>query len=75
MATEESPTSVHQVRIDTSGRIGSQSPMKRFRQMIKELAVSDHFPDNSVSIDVDDMVQFRNRETIATAGTTVSENE
>jgi len=43
---------------------GSQSPMKRFRQMIKELAASDHLPDYSVAIDVDDMVQFRNRESM-----------
>ena len=40
---------------------GSQSPMKRFRQMIKELAASDHLPDYAVALNEDDMVVFRNR--------------
>ena len=40
---------------------GSQSPMKRFRQMIKELAASDHLPDYAVTLNEDDMVVFRNR--------------
>lgn len=41
---------------------GSQSPMKRFRQMIKELATSNHLPGYLVSIDEDDLVRFQNRE-------------
>lgn len=41
---------------------GSQSPMKRFRQMIKELAASDHLPGYSVIIDDTDMVHFRHRD-------------
>lgn len=41
---------------------GSQSPMKRFRQMVKELAASNHLPGYQVDIDDDDMVHFRNRE-------------
>ena len=43
---------------------GSQSPMKRFRQMIKGLATIDHLPDYSVTIDESDMVRFQNRETL-----------
>ena len=43
---------------------GSQSPMKRFRQMIKELATSDHLPDYSVTLDDDDIVQFSRKETV-----------
>ncbi|MCA9211572.1 MAG: replication initiator protein A, partial [Planctomycetales bacterium] len=51
---------------------GSQSPMKRFRQMIKELAVSDHLPDYSVTLDDDDIVQFSRKEPVEVdqAGTT-----
>lgn len=41
---------------------GSQSPLKRFRQMVRHLAEYDHLPDYSVSIDIaHDMVTFRNR--------------
>ena len=43
---------------------GSHSPLKRFRQMIKELAASNHLPDYSVTINVDDMVHFRNRDSL-----------
>ena len=44
---------------------GSQSPEKRFRQMIKQLAVHDHLPDYQVFFDeVADMVIFTNRGTM-----------
>ena len=44
---------------------GSRSPVKRFRQMIKELAKHDHLPDYLVSFDEDtDMVVFTNRGTM-----------
>lgn len=44
---------------------GSQSPEKRFRQMIRHLADHDHLPDYSVSFDADaDMVTFQNRGTM-----------
>lgn len=43
-------------------KTGSQSPEKRFRQMLRELAQHDHLPDYSVSYDAEaDMVTFRNR--------------
>ncbi|GGG87704.1 plasmid replication initiator protein RepA [Salipiger pallidus] len=43
-------------------KMGSQSPMKRFRQMIRDLVHYDHLPDYSVTFDADtDMVTFRNR--------------
>lgn len=43
-------------------KTGSQSPLKRFRQMIRDLAAYDHLPDYSVSFDLEtDMVTFRNR--------------
>lgn len=45
---------------------GSQSPEKRFRQMIKQLAVHDHLPDYQVFFDdAADMVIFINRGTMA----------
>lgn len=41
---------------------GSQSPMKRFKQMLKYLAKHDHLPDYHVDFDTEtDMVTFRNR--------------
>jgi plasmid replication initiation protein len=41
---------------------GSQSPEKRFRQMVKDLAANDHLPDYHVSFDEErDMVIFANR--------------
>jgi len=43
-------------------KTGSQSPMKRFRQMIKELAASDHLPDYAVSLEDGDMVVFHSRD-------------
>ena len=47
---------------------GSESPEKRFRQMIRHLAEHDHLPDYSVSVnDNADMVTFRNRGTMATS--------
>jgi plasmid replication initiation protein len=43
-------------------KTGSQSPEKRFRQMIRHLAHHDHLPDYSVAFDTDaDKVTFRNR--------------
>ena len=47
---------------------GSQSPEKRFRQMIRHLVDHDHLPDYSVSFDSEaDMVTFRNRGTMTAA--------
>ncbi len=47
---------------------GSQSPEKRFRQMIRHLVDHDHLPDYSVSFDSEaDMVTFHNRGTMTTA--------
>jgi plasmid replication initiation protein len=47
---------------------GSQSPEKRFRQMIRHLVNHGHLPDYSVSFDSDsDMVTFRNRGTMTAA--------
>lgn len=47
---------------------GSQSPEKRFRQMIKQLAVHDHLPDYQVFFDdAADMVIFTNRGTMTPA--------
>lgn len=47
---------------------GSQSPEKRFRQMIRHLAEHDHLPDYSVSFDAEtDIVEFRNRGSMACA--------
>ncbi len=44
---------------------GSQSPEKRFRQMVRELATSDHLPDYLVAFDpASDMVTFTNRGTM-----------
>lgn len=46
-------------------KTGSQSPEKRFRQMVKQLALHDHLPDYSVTFDdIDDMVTFDNRGTM-----------
>ena len=46
-------------------KTGSQSPEKRFRQMIKHLAENDHLPDYNVSFDPgSDIVTFRNRGTV-----------
>lgn len=43
-------------------KTGSQSPLKRFREMIRDLVAFDHLPDYSVSFDPDpDMVTFHNR--------------
>ncbi len=45
-------------------KTGSQSPMKRFRQMIRHLAAHDHLPDYRVAMDGDAVV-FSNRQTAA----------
>ncbi len=45
---------------------GSQSPLKRFRQLLGHLVQHDHLPDYSVSFDPEsDMVTFRNRGSMA----------
>ena len=47
-------------------KTGSQSPLKRFRQMIRHLAKHDHLPDYSVQFDaVNDTVVFTNRGTMS----------
>ncbi|MEM9234899.1 MAG: replication initiator protein A [Pseudomonadota bacterium] len=49
-------------------KTGSQSPLKRFRQMIRDLAHYDHLPDYSVSFESEtDMVTFQNRGTMQTS--------
>lgn len=49
-------------------KTGSQSPLKRFRQMIVDLVAYDHLPDYSVSFEAEtDMVTFRNRGTMLPA--------
>ena len=49
-------------------KTGSQSPEKRFRQMVRELAQHDHLPDYHVTFETEsDMVVFRNRGTMAPA--------
>lgn len=49
-------------------KTGSQSPEKRFRQMIRHLVQHDHLPDYSVSFDPEaDMVVFCNRGSMAAA--------
>lgn len=46
-------------------KTGSQSPLKRFREMIRDLVNYDHLPDYSVSFDTEtDMVTFTNRGTM-----------
>lgn len=46
-------------------KTGSQSPEKRFRQMIRHLASSDHLPDYHVLFDGEtDMISFQNRGTM-----------
>ena len=49
-------------------KTGSQSPQKRFRQMIRQLAEHDHLPDYHVTFEVEaDMVVFTNRGTMSPA--------
>ena len=49
-------------------KTGSQSPLKRFREMIRDLVAYDHLPDYSVTFDDEaDMVAFRNRGTMLAA--------
>lgn len=46
-------------------KTGSHSPLKRFRQMVRNLAVHDHLPDYSVEFDPDrDMVTFLSRQSL-----------
>ncbi|ATI44053.1 plasmid replication initiator (plasmid) [Pacificitalea manganoxidans] len=46
-------------------KTGSQSPLKRFREMIRDLVAFDHLPDYSVSFEAEtDMVTFLNRGTM-----------
>ena len=46
-------------------KTGSQSPLKRFREMIRDLVAYDHLPDYSVTFEAEaDMVTFRNRGTM-----------
>lgn len=48
-------------------KTGSQSPEKRFRQMLRQLAENDHLPDYHVAYDEEsDMVVFTNRGTMST---------
>lgn len=52
-------------------KTGSQSPEKRFRQMIRHLAQHDHLPDYHVEFDdANDMVIFKNRGTMKIASVT-----
>ena len=52
-------------------KTGSQSPEKRFRQMIRHLAEHDHLPDYHVEFDSErDMVVFKNRGTMKMANAT-----
>ena len=49
-------------------KTGSQSPEKRFRQMIRHVALHDHLPDYHVEFDDErDMVIFKNRGTMKIA--------
>ncbi len=41
--------------------MGATSPLKKFRYFIKEVAQSDHLPDNTVELTKNDQVIFRNR--------------
>lgn len=54
-------------------KTGSQSPMKRFRQMVKELAECNHLPDYQVSL-VDDDAIFTNRNTLPNHDKQVSQD-
>lgn len=47
-------------------KCGSQSPKKRFKQLVKELAEYDHLPDYRVQLN-DEMVVFRNRHEVETS--------
>lgn len=54
-------------------KTGSQSPEKRFRQMIRQLVQHDHLPDYHVTFEEsDDMVVFTNRGTMTPAS--ISDN-
>ncbi len=44
-------------------KMGANSPMKKFRYFIKELASHGHLPDYTVELSRDDQVIFRNRNT------------
>jgi len=43
---------------------GSQSPMKHFKYLVQQIAVSDHLPDYSLAIDNENNVVFTNKNTI-----------
>ena len=43
---------------------GARSPLKRFRQMVKDLAESNHLPDYSIALNDSDIVRFCNRQTM-----------
>lgn len=52
-----------EIKLDTlQKKCGSNSPLRIFRSMIRELVKHDHLPDYSVVLDKD-LVTFRNRET------------
>lgn len=51
-------------------KTGSQSPEKRFRQMIRHLVEHDHLPDYHVTME-EDLVVFTNRGTMTTASPTL----
>lgn len=42
-------------------KTGAGTHERKFRALVRELATDDHLPDYSVTLDVDDMVVFRNR--------------
>lgn len=49
-------------------KTGSQSPEKRFRQMIRDLTKHDHLPDYHVAFDAEsNMVEFTNRDSMRAA--------
>lgn len=51
-------------------KTGSQSPLKRFREMVRDLVAFDHLPDYTVSFDAEaDMVTFTNRGTMTASET------
>jgi plasmid replication initiation protein len=49
-------------------KTGSQSPLKRFRQMVRHLAIHDHLPDYAVEFDEErDQVVFKSRGSVSPA--------
>ncbi|MCA9214769.1 MAG: replication initiator protein A, partial [Planctomycetales bacterium] len=43
---------------------GARSPLKRFRQMVRNLAKTNHLPDYLIALDDSDVVTFSNRQTM-----------